>query len=339
MAEPLGVVVIGRNEGQRLRRCLESIVRCCRTIVYVDSGSTDRSPELARRLAVICVDLDMSIPFTAARARNAGLARLLEDFPDTRYVQFVDGDCEVVGGWLEQAARELDTHPQAAAVCGRLRERFPDVSVYNRLCDMEWDGPCGVMEECGGIVMMRVAALAEAGGFRPSLIAGEEPELCARLRGAGWTILRLRHDMAWHDAAMTRLSQWWRRSVRSGYAFAEVSRLHRGGPLRIWARQWWSNWLWGLALPLIALTLTYPTHGLSLLLLLGYPGLAFHVYRRRRTDGASRRDALVYALFCLFGKFAHAVGQLRYVRSRIIGRPSQIIEYKSLAPVAVENAS
>src|SRR5882724_8041171 len=131
----IGVVAIGRNEGERLRRCLASVVGKVTAVVYVDSDSSDGSVALARSLGVQTVELDLSIPFTAARARNAGFARLQEVCPQVEFVQFVDGDCEVVAGWLERASQELEARPETAVVCGRRRERFPDASPYNRLCD------------------------------------------------------------------------------------------------------------------------------------------------------------------------------------------------------------
>ena len=154
-------------------------------IVYVDSGSTDGSVELARSLGVDVVKLDLSTSFTAARARNVGLAHLLEADAPIKFVQFVDGDCEVVEGWIERAKRELDAQPNVAVVCGRRRERFPDISIYNRLCDMEWDTPIGETKACGGDAMMRVESFQQVDGFNPLLIAGEEPELCVRLRQKG----------------------------------------------------------------------------------------------------------------------------------------------------------
>ena len=39
----LGIVTIGRNEGERLRRCLSSVVGRGMPVVYVDSDSTDGS--------------------------------------------------------------------------------------------------------------------------------------------------------------------------------------------------------------------------------------------------------------------------------------------------------
>lgn len=184
-------------------------------------GSADGSSKLAREKGAEVIDLDMRIPFTAARARNAGFHRLRQIAPDLAYLQFVDGDCELIEGWAECASSFLDAHADVAAAAGRLRERNPEQSIYNWLCDREWDVPVGETKMCGGIVMMRATALEAVGGYRDDMIAGEEPELCVRLRAAGWRIWRLDAEMAWHDAAMTRLSQWWRRGVRSGYVFAQ----------------------------------------------------------------------------------------------------------------------
>lgn len=183
--QPVGVVVIGRNEGNRLKECLLSVLKRETTVVYVDSGSTDGSVALARSLGVHVVELDLSIPFTAGRSRNAGFEHLLHVNPDTEFVQFVDGDCRIVKGWLERAVQELVTQPKVVVVCGRRREEFPTHSIYNLLCDIEWNTPVGEAKACGGDSMMRVLALKQAVGFNPSLIVGEEPELCVRLRQAG----------------------------------------------------------------------------------------------------------------------------------------------------------
>src|SRR5689334_13166902 len=202
MAQTVGLVAIGRNEGERLRRCLASAIGRGLRIVYVDSGSTDGSVTLARSLGVDVVELDLSIPFTAARARNAGFEHLLRACPDLEFVQFVDGDCEIVDGWLTKAEEFLREHPEFAVVTGRRRERFPGASVYNRICDIEWHTPVGEMHWCGGDTMMRASALRQVNGFDPAFIAGEEPELCVRLRDKGWKIYRLDAEMTSHDADM-----------------------------------------------------------------------------------------------------------------------------------------
>ncbi|MCC5870161.1 MAG: glycosyltransferase, partial [Gammaproteobacteria bacterium] len=231
----VGVVAIGRNEGERLRICLQSLRApdgSPMPVVYVDSGSSDDSVALARALGVEVVQLDMSIAFTAARARNAGVERLRELLPQAKYVQFIDGDCELDSSWLEPALAFLEAHQEFAVVCGRRRERYPERSIYNLLCDFDWDGPCGEVAACGGDSLVRLPALQTVGGFRASLIAGEEPELCVRLRRAGWKIMRLDREMCLHDAAMYRFSQWWKRSSRAGHAYAEGAWLHGRPPER-----------------------------------------------------------------------------------------------------------
>ena len=328
MLQRVGLVAIGRNEGQRLTQCLQSVIGKAAHVVYVDSGSTDGSLELARSLGVEVVELDLSIPFTAARARNAGLAQLLQINPQIDYVQFVDGDCEVVAGWLEHAAAELEANPNIAVVCGRRRERFPEQTIYNQLCDMEWNTPVGETKACGGDSMMRVAAFQQVGGFNPTLIAGEEPELCVRLRQNRWKIFRLDADMTLHDAQMTRFSQWWKRAMRAGHAYAEGSWLHGGEPERHWVKETRSIWLWGLFIPLLAVGSAWHTHGLSLLLLLGYPLQFARIFINLRRQNTSSKDAAFYAFSCVVGKFAQVEGALKFLRTRLLGSKSTLIEYK-----------
>jgi glycosyltransferase involved in cell wall biosynthesis len=325
MASGIGVVVIGRNEGQRLERCLASLVGRAQQIVYVDSGSTDGSVQLALKLGVEVVELDMTIPFTAARARNEGFACVKRLFPTVRYVQFVDGDCEVVAGWLARAQAFLDAQPEVAVVCGRRRERFPQRSIYNLMCDLEWDTPVGEARACGGDALMRADAFAAVSGFRPDLIAGEEPELCVRLRAKGWKVWRLADEMTLHDAAMTRFSQWWRRTLRGGYAFAEGAFLHGSTPERHWRRESRRAWFWGLLIPLLTLITCMLIGGAGLLLLLVYP---LQVVRlARRGDGASRNN-WVLAFFLVLGKFPEMLGQIKFLLNRFGAGKSALIEYK-----------
>lgn len=333
--EDLGAVAIGRNEGGRLIACLDSLAGRVGRVVYVDSGSTDGSVEAARSRGVEVVELDLSSPFTAARARNAGLDRLLERDPGLRYVQFVDGDCEVVGGWLERARLELEARPELAVACGRRRERSPGASAYNLLADLEWDTPVGDAEACGGDAMMRVEALRQVGGFDPTLIAGEEPDLCLRLRAEGWKVARLDAEMTLHDLAMTRFGQWWRRAVRAGHAYAEGAARHAHRPGRPWARQVASNYAWGLGVPLTAAALAWPTSGLSLLLLLGYPVIAARATRGRMRRGTPAGASALYGASCALGKPAQAIGQLTYLANRVLGRRAPLIEYKGPAAAGI----
>ncbi len=295
--ESLALVVIGRNEGERLRTCLESVAReTAAPLVYVDSGSHDGSVALAQALRIPVVILDEATPFTAARARNAGFAYLMERFPDLDFIQFIDGDCELIAGWIETALRTLREDPRLAAVCGRRRERYPDASPYNRLCDREWNTPVGLASTCGGDFLIRAAAFGSVGGFNPGLIAGEEPDMCHRMRQLGWLIRRIDCEMTIHDAAMSDWRQWWQRNRRSGYATAEALTLRGRRNFRMW-RAVASNFFWAL-----------PPGWLL------WPLLWLQV---------RARGGPLFATAIMLGKLPHAQGQIDYWRHR-----RRLIEYK-----------
>ncbi|MDR7092349.1 glycosyltransferase family 2 protein [Hydrogenophaga laconesensis] len=316
----IGAVIIGRNEGDRLRVCLASVLPFIQAAVYVDSGSTDGSVAMAQGMGADVLALDMDKPFTAARARNAGLQRLLAQHPEIRFVQFIDGDCEVVPGWIEAAHQYLEAQPRCAVVCGRRRERYPENSIYNLMCDREWDTPIGDALSCGGDALFRTEAITQVGGYRDGLIAGEEPELCLRLRREGWRVHRLDQEMTRHDAAIRSWRQWWQRTVRAGHAFAEGAWLHGAPPDRHWVRETRRAVLWGLLLPLgIALLGTFVDARAWLLALL-YPLQWLRLSIRERSPAM--------AFFTLAGKFAEARGVLKFHLTRMLGRTGRLIEYK-----------
>ncbi|WP_108514953.1 glycosyltransferase family 2 protein [Bradyrhizobium algeriense] len=319
-----GVVAIGRNEGERLKRCLASASEA-ELIVYVDSGSTDGSVQWARSRGVTVVALDMSRAFTAARARNAGFARLKQLAPHLNYVQFVDGDCELVKEWPHRAVEFLQAHDEVCAVFGRRRERYPDRSIYNRICDDEWNVPVGIARACGGDVMMRRQALEKVGGYREDFIAGEEPELCVRLRSVGWKIWRIDHEMTLHDAAITRFGQWWLRMVRSGYAFALGRQVHGSPPERLWVWESRRAWIWGMGIPAVC-ALAVALFGLQgLALLLVYP---LQLLRRVLRLSGALKSRFQFAILEQLARLAESIGQIRFLRDRLTGQHSKILEYK-----------
>lgn len=318
----IAAVVIGRNEGERLVACLKSLGEAVGRVVYVDSGSTDGSVEAARGLGAEVVALDMTRPFTAARARNAGRESLADAPP--AYVQFIDGDCTLAPGWIETARAFLDTHAEVAMACGRRREIHPGASIYNRLCDDEWDTPVGEALACGGDALGRWEALEAVGGFNPDLIAGEEPDLCLRLRLAGWKIWRLDAEMTAHDAAILRFGQWWKRVSRAGHAFAEGAWLH-GKAHGHWVGETRRLLVWGLAIPLLALVAVIAFGGWGLLVLGLYP---VQIARLARSRGIGSRFAWERAFFLTLGKIPEALGALKFYRSRLTSKRSALIEYK-----------
>ena len=319
------VVIIGRNEGERLLRCLASVRGRAASVVYVDSGSTDGSVQAAREAGADVLLLDQTLPFTAARARNAGWRRALQLRADLRAIQFVDGDCELCPGWLDAAAAQLVRQPQVAAVCGQRRERFPRASVYNQLCDYEWRKAAGPVLHLGGDAMLSVDALLQVGGYCDDLIAGEEPELSVRLRAKGWTLLAIADDMSLHDAAILRFSQWWRRTRRSGYAYAQGAAMHGAPPERHFLRETRRAVAWGLVLPAAAATAWLWSGAAATALLLAYPAQMVRLWLR---SAAPARERGLSAVFNTLARFPEVMGVMQFCRDRLLGRRGLLIEYK-----------
>lgn len=315
----LGAVVIGRNEGDRLKACLTSLVPACARVVYVDSGSQDDSVAFAQSLGVHVVELDSSVPFTAARARNAGFEALLEG-GDLDLVQFVDGDCKVQGSWLSAGMQALADDPELGLVTGWRSEINPGATVYNQMCQVEWRRPAGPITACGGDMMVRVRAFREIGGFDPTVIAAEDDEFCLRLGQAGWKLLRLPLEMTLHDANMTRFGQWWQRAKRAGHGFAQLNRMHpphfQREKLRVWA--------YGLALPLI-FVLGLLVNGWISAAVLGVYALSWwKTWRGLRGQPMAFRQAG----FLVLAKIPNLLGMLTYYRRARKGEDMRIIEYK-----------
>ncbi|MAB80204.1 MAG: glycosyl transferase [Planctomycetes bacterium] len=328
MLRDTGIVVIGRNEGERLRRSLSSARGRVRRVVYADSASSDHSPELARAMGAEVVELNMSIPANAARGRNAGFEFLMECEPDLTYCLFIDGDCELVDGFLETARGELERDRGCGIVCGRRRETRGEVSIYNRLVDSEWNTPLGLAEACGGDALVRVAAFRAAGGYNESMSCGEDPEFSYRVRRSGWTIRRLAVEMTRHDVALLHFGPWWKRHGRGGYAYAHGCALHWREPERYNLRTCLSIALYAILLPLATAvsSLFLGLHALWIALL--YLRLGWNVAAGRRERGDSPRSSAVYALFVVVGKYSECWGAMRCLFDLALKRRSLVCEYK-----------
>ena len=334
MASPVldtvGTVVIGRNEGNRLVRCLESVFLQCSSVVYVDSGSTDGSSERAEELGALVTSLDLSIPFSAGRARNVGFASLLSSNPDIGFVQFVDGDCILSRDWLKHALGIFKDKAEVSIVCGRRREMHPGDSIYNMMCDLEWDTPVGYTGSCGGDFLVTVESFRTLGGFNDSVIAGEEPEMCYRLTKSGGKVYRTDHDMTLHDAQMHRFAQWWKRTLRSGHAYMQCLYIHRLSPNWNDAKSVGSILFWGALLPLLfLLSLSSQYFGFANLIVILYIYLIvkFYVYVRK-TKRSTRFESLIYSLYTTLGKVPQVLGVLKFIYSTLASKKPKIIEYK-----------
>jgi glycosyltransferase involved in cell wall biosynthesis len=327
MLEDTAIVAIARNEGERLKRCLRSCAGVTRHLIFSDSGSTDGSADWARMQGVEVVDLER--PWNQPRGRNAGFRRLLEIAPDVKYVFFIDGDCQLIPGFIEAAHALIERDSKLGALCGRRLEEHPQASIYNRLTHMEWNTVVG-SEEGGGDMLVRVDALRALGGYRESMVSGEDVELSHRLKKSGWRVLRVDLDMTRHDVAIHRFASWWKRTARGGYSFTHAALLNWGPPEWYKVRQIWSILLWGIVIPLAALALVPFTSGASLLAyLLLLAALWFRVRRwRMRALKDSAADASLYALYLLIGKFPETQGVISCAWRHFRGRSFRYVEYK-----------
>jgi len=334
----VGVVVIGRNEGQRLVRCLNSVRAQSGAVIYIDSGSTDGSVERARELGAKVIELDRTIPFSASRARNAGFAALRE-MGQFDCVQFADGDCEILDGWVDAGSRFLLENQQFVAVCGKLGERHAGASIYNGICDVEWSVKSGEAEACGGVAMYRVSALEAVGGFDASIAAGEERELCGRLREKGWKIMRLDVPMATHDAAMTKFSQWWKREIRAGYGGLDVASRFENGEGNF-SRQIRSARIWGIVWPVVLIAISIVATAIggvkiaiaaAAVILSAWPLQVIRIAMRTKRRGRRLGFSLAYGFLLMLSKWAQLMGQFRYILDRRRGQNARLIEHKAPA--------
>ena len=328
MSAHIGVVVIGRNEGERLRCSLSSATKSGHPVIYVDSDSSDSSCDLARSLGVHVVSLDASEQLSAARARNAGAKALSELAPSCDLICFIDGDCELSDGWLKEAEKRLSSSSDLGAVAGRRRERSPESSIWNKLCDMEWNTPIGIAAATGGDFVIKAAAFHEVHGFDESFLAGEEPELGLRLARAGWKIERVDSEMTIHDANITRFSQWWQRCRRAGRAFLQGYLAHGRGPEHFWRREALRPLLWAALIPALALSAGVINLSLGLAIATLLPLHAVRILSSELQKGRSLKDASIYSVACIAGHFAELSGQADFLIKGQAGREQQLIEYK-----------
>ena len=322
----IGLVIIGRNEARNLELTLPRLPDSLQAVVFVDSDSSDDSVAIAQANNVDVIELDMSKPFTAARARNTGFKEITEKHPELEYIQFLDGDCELDPDFLEKATLHFQQNKQAGIVVGRNRERYPEKTVYNTICDVEWNTPVGEIDGCGGIFMVNRSVFESVNGFNESIIAAEDTELCLRVRQAGYKISRIDAEMSLHDANMTTVKQWWRRSVRAGHAFADCRYRYRSNPERMFVKESQRSWIFGGYLFLV-LTLMILIDWRFAILFLFYPIQMFRI-RRGLPSRIPEYQRTPYAMSCALAYIPQLFGQIKFHINRLLNRQSRIIEHK-----------
>ena len=327
----ISVVVIGRNEGERLRCCLQSVQAMQRgswqvELIYVDSGSSDGSVALAEGLGARTFALRPERP-TAALGRNAGWRGARGEI-----ILFLDGDTELNPRFVVDALPSF-AEPQVAVVWGHRREKHPERSLYDRALDLDWVYPPGPAPFCGGDALFRRDVLAQVDGFDDTLVAGEEPELCGRIIAAGYRVLHVDLPMTLHVLGITGFGQYWKRATRAGHAYAEVAARFAGTGNPLWSADLRRNRIRAavlVALPAAAVVFTlflrspWPLAAAVFLLAL----LAVRTAWKARWKSRDWFTLMLYGAHSHLQQLPIAWGQLQFARNRRRGRQAAVFEYK-----------
>lgn len=329
----LAVVVIGRNEGERLRRCLQSVEQMRKPeggfeCVYVDTASEDGSAELAEAMGIAAVRVFPENP-SAAYARNAGWRAVSAEF-----VLFLDGDSQIEGDFVVRALERFED-PKVAIVWGRLREAYPAVSIYNRLMDVQWiclrTLPEGPSFYGTGIGLVRRSALEAVNGFDNKMINGQNTEMGRRMQAIGYVILHVGVPMVRHDAEMLRLAHYWRRFFREGYSYARLLEVFRARKEPLFRFEFSAAFgllmLAGPPLTLLA-ALAFRSWGVPAAALLVLTGLIVRTAARYRGRTANWADALLFGLHWHIKVIPNFLGHLAYHNDKRLGQTRGLMEYR-----------
>lgn len=324
----ISVVIIGINVERYIGNCIRAVQnqhydRDKIQIIYVDGGSSDHSVDIAgsfSQVEIICLDNPHPTP---GRGRNAGFA-----VAKAPLVQFLDADSYVHPSWMKTAAAHIKDN--VAAVWGGLEERYPEKNIFHVVGNLEWQesarqnyqqGGKRLTRYFGGNVLVRADAIAQAGGFDETLVAGEDPDMSYRVRQNGWHILRISDEMVSHDLNMNSWRQYFRRAMRSGYAYAEIGLRYRRHVEKLYFREFLRIILRTiLILPLMVLGL-FPAVTLFALGMIVF--LIFRPFMRiaeyKRSHDISWGRAAAYATHLSLAIFPQFAGILRYFYGRFTG--------------------
>lgn len=246
----LTVIVKALNEERRIGACLQAALAAVQgldaEVLLVDSLSTDRTVELARRHPVRIVQFDRAADRGCGAAVELGWRHARGEF-----VYLLDADMLLQPGFPARALAWLQAHPQVAAVSGNLVD-----TAQRTLADQQRLRAAAALtaprdvDELGGGGLYRRSAVEQAGylGHR-SLAAYEEAELGVRLRALGWRLVRLPEVAVLHEghaeSDWQMLVRLWRNGrAKSGAVFIKSA----------WGRPWFTlvlRKLWHiLAVPL-----------------------------------------------------------------------------------------
>lgn len=189
----ISFIIIGKNEGWRLQKCLQSISYVVEQdaianyeIIYVDSQSTDNSIELAKQYGAKTFLITGEC--NAAIARNIGAQEAIGGI-----LFFIDGDMELFPGFLPKVLNEN----------GKLKYPFMSGIFNDIVHDLDWnylhtsrrhklqEGDADSVETTtGGLFLIEHSLWDKVGGMDTRFKRSQDYDLGLRLSQMGYSLHR-----------------------------------------------------------------------------------------------------------------------------------------------------
>jgi len=218
----LSILIKALNEEALISNCLEAalveVQKVGGEVILVDSLSTDRTIEIAKRYPVRIIQF--------IRKEDCGCASAVQlgyQYAHGEYLYVLDGDMELQPDFLSLALDYLESNPDVAGVAGKLLDTHIKTADDKRRASKA-TAQQQIMEvpDLGGGGLYRRKAIESVGYLAHRwLPAREEAELGARLRAAGWRLIRLPEIAVLHtghsESNFQMLCRLWRNRRMHAY--------------------------------------------------------------------------------------------------------------------------
>lgn len=327
----VSIIIKTLNEEKRIAATIESALSALGEmpgeVVIADSGSSDRTVEIAQRYPVVIAQIMPPARPSCGIGPQLGFQHSRGD-----YLCLLDGDMLLDPGFLGDAIRFLERNPTVAGVTGHVEEmQTANLEYARRVQRHAPENRIGPLDRMNGGGLYRRSAIEQAGYLSDRNLHGyEEFDLGIRLRDAGWQLHRLDRRFVQHFGhtlnSYKLLMRRWRNKYLHG--IGELLRASLGRPyffqllrelpeLRLWGAVY--LW-WALS---IGLLLFLPQKGLAL-------GLVLALLAGIVALMSWRKGGLGMGLYTVVAWFFHAAalpaGFLRQrlepdapIESRVIG--------------------
>lgn len=328
----LSIIIKALNEEANIAAAVESALASLEgvdgEVILADSGSTDRTVEIARAYPIRIVQLANRGERTCGAGPQLG-------YQDSRgdLICLIDGDMVLDPGFLEAASRFLRDNPAYAGVSGQVRDvNLESLEYVRRNRRHAPELAFGETDRLNGGGLYRREAIESVGYFTDrNLHSYEELDLGARLTSAGWRLNRLSIPFVDHRGHTTEaFALLWRR-LETGYAFG-IGELIRGAlgrrhfrtvltsarELRLWLAlivAW-------LALPVVGWMLGAPAALMAALLIIAGPiAVMSWRYASFRLGAYAVAAWHVHALGLIAGLFRRRVDPSAPIVAHVLSAP------------------